>query len=97
MVEDTGICKISDFGISKQTDDLNEQNDLVAVHGTVFWIAPEVVNSGKRGYNAKADIWSVGCVVLEMWTGERPWGKEEAMVVITKVRSTFFLHVNFRH
>jgi serine/threonine protein kinase len=89
LVEKTGICKISDFGISKRTDDINEQNVLTAMQGTVFWMAPEVVNTGKRGYNAKVDIWSVGCVVLEMWAGERPWRKEEAMAVIVKVRSTF--------
>ena len=56
------------------------------MQGTVFWMAPEVVNTGKRGYNSKVDIWSVGCVVLEMWAGERPWRKEEAMAVIVKVR-----------
>lgn len=89
MVEKTGVCKISDFGISKRTDDINEQNVLTAMQGTVFWMAPEVVNTGKRGYNSKVDIWSVGCVVLEMWAGERPWRKEEAMAVIVKVRVDF--------
>ena len=59
------------------------------MQGTVFWMAPEVVNTGKRGYNSKVDIWSVGCVVLEMWAGERPWRKEEAMAVIVKVRVVF--------
>ncbi|KAN0134825.1 hypothetical protein V8E53_007199 [Lactarius tabidus] len=88
LVEKTGICKISDFGISKRTDDINEQNVLTAMQGTVFWMAPEVVNTGKRGYNAKVDIWSVGCVVLEMWAGERPWRKEEAMAVIVKLYSS---------
>ncbi len=66
------------------------------MQGTVFWMAPEVVNTGKRGYNAKVDIWSVGCVVLEMWAGERPWRKEEAMAVIVKVRTTF-RRVDSRH
>ena len=59
------------------------------MQGTVFWMAPEVVNPGKCGYKAKVDIWGVGCVVLEMWTGERPWRKEEAMAVIVKVRTAF--------
>ncbi|KAI0068431.1 kinase-like protein [Artomyces pyxidatus] len=88
LVEKTGVCKISDFGISKRTDDINGQNVLTAMQGTVFWMAPEVVNTGKRGYNAKVDIWSVGCVVLEMWAGERPWRKEEAMAVIVKLYSS---------
>ncbi|KAI0004247.1 kinase-like protein [Russula compacta] len=88
LVEKTGVCKISDFGISKRTDDINEQNVLTAMQGTVFWMAPEVVNTGKRGYNSKVDIWSVGCVVLEMWAGERPWRKDEAMAVIVKLYSS---------
>lgn len=87
LVEQDGKCKISDFGISKRTNDINEQAMLTAMQGTVFWMAPEVVNAGKRGYNAKVDIWSVGCVVLEMWAGERPWRREEAMAVIVKVSS----------
>ena len=65
------------------------------MQGTVFWMAPEVVNTGKRGYNAKVDIWSVGCVVLEMWAGERPWRKEEAMAVIVKVRSSFLQCISY--
>ncbi|EIM92594.1 kinase-like protein [Stereum hirsutum FP-91666 SS1] len=88
LVEQDGKCKISDFGISKRTNDINEQAMLTAMQGTVFWMAPEVVNAGKRGYNAKVDIWSVGCVVLEMWAGERPWRREEAMAVIVKLYSS---------
>ncbi|KAI0033411.1 kinase-like protein [Vararia minispora EC-137] len=88
LVETSGVCKISDFGISKRTDDINGQNVLTAMQGTVFWMAPEVVNTGKRGYNYKVDIWSLGCVVLEMWAGERPWKREEAMAVIVKLYSS---------
>ncbi|KZV77516.1 Pkinase-domain-containing protein [Peniophora sp. CONT] len=87
LVEQTGICKISDFGISKRTEDINEAAVMTAMQGTVFWMAPEVVNTGKRGYNSKVDIWSVGCVVLEMWAGERPWRELEAMAVIVKLYS----------
>lgn len=84
LVETSGICKISDFGISKRTDDLN-QAAFTAMQGTVFWMAPEVVKTGKQGYNSKIDIWSVGCVILEMWAGRRPWNEEEAVAVMFKV------------
>ena len=55
------------------------------MQGTVFWMAPEVINAQKKGYNFKIDIWSVGCVVLEMWAGMRPWIGDEAVAVMFKV------------
>lgn len=34
-------------------------------------MAPEVVKN--EPYSAKVDIWSLGCTVIEMFTGQRPW------------------------
>ncbi|KAJ7225597.1 MAP kinase [Mycena pura] len=83
LVETTGVCKISDFGISKRTDDRNDAH--TAMQGTVFWMAPEVINTQKKGYNSKIDIWSIGCVVLEMWAGTRPWSGDEMVAVMFKL------------
>ncbi|CAL1695248.1 unnamed protein product [Somion occarium] len=88
LVETSGICKISDFGISKRTDDINMAGIHTSMQGTVFWMAPEVINSQKGGYNSKIDIWSVGCVVFEMWTGQRPWSGQEAMAVLLQLYQT---------
>lgn len=85
LVEATGVCKISDFGISKRTDDVNANGQFTAMQGTVFWMAPEMINSKENGYNSKIDIWSVGCIVLEMWAGERPWSTEEMVAVMFKL------------
>ncbi|KAF6766134.1 STE/STE11 protein kinase [Ephemerocybe angulata] len=84
LVEMTGVCKISDFGISKRTDDIYG-GAFTAMQGTVFWMAPEVINTQKGGYNFKIDIWSVGCVVLEMWGGRRPWTGQEMVAVMFKL------------
>ncbi|PHH51962.1 MAP kinase kinase kinase wis4 [Ceratocystis fimbriata CBS 114723] len=41
--------------------------------GTPMYMAPEVVR-GEQIDNPKAsDIWSLGCVILELVTGQRPW------------------------
>ncbi|TBU45235.1 Pkinase-domain-containing protein [Dichomitus squalens] len=88
LVETTGVCKISDFGISRRTDDINMAAAYTSMQGTVFWMAPEVVNSKGKGYNSKIDIWSVGCVVFEMWTGQRPWSGQEAMAVLLHLYQT---------
>ncbi|KAJ6519735.1 MAP kinase [Mycena sanguinolenta] len=83
LVEMTGVCKISDFGISKRTDDQNDAH--TAMQGTVFWMAPEVINTAKKGYSFKIDIWSIGCVVQEMWAGTRPWLGDEVVAVMFKL------------
>lgn len=82
-----GTCKISDFGISKKTDDIYGNDATNSMQGSVFWMAPEVVRSQGQGYSAKVDIWSLGCVVLEMFAGRRPWSKEETVGAIYKLGS----------
>ncbi|KAL4773799.1 hypothetical protein BDW60DRAFT_206082 [Aspergillus nidulans var. acristatus] len=82
-----GTCKISDFGISKKSNDIYGNDSSNSMQGSVFWMAPEVIQSQGQGYSAKVDIWSLGCVVLEMFAGRRPWSKEEAIGAIFKLGS----------
>jgi mitogen-activated protein kinase kinase kinase len=82
-----GTCKISDFGISKKTDNIYGNDVTNSMQGSVFWMAPEVIRSEGAGYSAKVDVWSLGCVVLEMFAGKRPWSKEEAIGAIYKLGS----------
>jgi mitogen-activated protein kinase kinase kinase len=84
LLENSGICKISDFGTSKCIDDLNGTASH-EMQGTIFWMAPEAIHPQNKGYNAKIDIWSVGCVALELWSGKRPWCDDEAVTVMFKV------------
>lgn len=80
-----GSCKISDFGISKRSEDIYRNDVTNSMQGSVFWMAPEVVRNQGLGYSAKIDIWSLGCVVLEMFAGKRPWSREEAIGAIFKL------------
>ncbi|KAJ3763050.1 MAP kinase [Lentinula raphanica] len=89
LVEMSGVCKISDFGISKRTaEQALGGGAATAMQGTVFWMAPEVINPQGKVYNSKIDIWSVGCVVLEMWAGMRPWNGDEMVAVMFKLASS---------
>ncbi|EDR14310.1 uncharacterized protein LACBIDRAFT_229328, partial [Laccaria bicolor S238N-H82] len=92
LVDNKGGIKISDFGISKKVDDnfpdLLTGNRLhrPSLQGSVFWMAPEVVK--QTGHTRKADIWSVGCLVVEMLTGEHPWAQLTQMQAIFKIGSS---------
>ncbi|KAF7320064.1 Protein kinase domain-containing protein [Mycena kentingensis (nom. inval.)] len=83
LVQQDGVCKISDFGISKHEDTAGQA--FTGMKGTVYWMAPEVVDSKQKGYDAKVDIWSLGCVLLEMWTAARPWVGDEVISVMLKL------------
>jgi mitogen-activated protein kinase kinase kinase len=54
-----------------------------SLQGSVYWMAPEVVK--QVAYTKKADIWSVGCLIVEMLTGEHPWAQLNQMQAIFKV------------
>ena len=77
LVDNKGRIKISDFGISKRVEVSNLGNpqggksNRSSLQGSVFWMAPEVVK--QTSYTRKADIWSLGCLVVEMFTGEHPF------------------------
>lgn len=79
LVDNHGSVKISDFGISKRvestlrtstTHQLKRGGPRVSLQGSVFWMAPEVVK--QTAYTRKADIWSLGCLIVEMFTGSHP-------------------------
>jgi mitogen-activated protein kinase kinase kinase len=82
-----GTCKISGFGFSKEMDNIYGNDTTNSMQRPVFWMAPEVVRSQGQGHSSKMDIWSLGCVVLEMLAGHRPWSKEETVGAIYKLGS----------
>ncbi|EKM82649.1 hypothetical protein AGABI1DRAFT_68456 [Agaricus bisporus var. burnettii JB137-S8] len=88
LVDNKGGVKISDFGISKKVNDnlLATKMHRFSLQGSVFWMAPEVVK--QSGHTLKADIWSVGCLVVEMLTGEHPWAQLTQMQAIFKIGSS---------
>mmetsp|Transcript_18595 Transcript_18595/g.27838 ORF Transcript_18595/g.27838 Transcript_18595/m.27838 type:complete len:382 (-) Transcript_18595:169-1314(-) len=73
LLTETGDCKLADFGVSKRlTNTLARTKTMI---GTPYWMAPEVVDSRARkagGYNAKADVWSLGITAIELGEGRPP-------------------------
>ncbi|KAL2503516.1 Mitogen-activated protein kinase kinase kinase 1 [Abeliophyllum distichum] len=79
LVDANGLVKLADFGLAKAT----KLNDVKSCKGTPFWMAPEVVRS--LGYGLAADIWSLGCTVLEMLTRSFPYSNMEPMSALYRI------------
>lgn len=81
LVSRDGACKLADFGSAKNILGLE---NTCSVTGTVNWMAPEVLN--ETGHGRYADIWSIGCLIIEMLTASAPWSELITQNnVITKV------------
>ncbi|NWS83670.1 M3K19 kinase, partial [Toxostoma redivivum] len=74
MLMPNGVIKLIDFGCARRlawASLSGTRSELLrSVHGTPYWMAPEVIN--ESGYGRKSDIWSIGCTVFEMATGKPP-------------------------
>ena len=79
-----GNLKLSDFGaakiLAKGQKTMNKTTMSMNVNslaGTPMYMAPEVITGGETGRKGSMDIWSLGCCIVQMATGRRPWSTLE--------------------
>ncbi len=87
LVNNDATIKLSDFGASKrlgmhETGHYEKSKSLI---GSPYWMAPEVIL--RQGHGSAADIWSLGCVMIEMLTGKPPWSQPGGKKDVNKIMS----------
>jgi serine/threonine protein kinase len=70
LVSKQGILKLADFGAAQTFDGISGGTKH-ALCGTPAFVAPEIIL--EVGHDDRADIWSLGCTVIQMLTAETPW------------------------
>ncbi|WP_236995143.1 Stk1 family PASTA domain-containing Ser/Thr kinase [Gordonia phthalatica] len=80
MIDRTGAVKVMDFGIARALDDTSAtMTQTSAVMGTAQYLSPEQARGIK--VDPRSDIYSMGCVLFELVTGEPPFTGDSPIAV----------------
>jgi beta-lactam-binding protein with PASTA domain/predicted Ser/Thr protein kinase len=85
MISRTGAVKVMDFGIARALADSHSVTQTAAVIGTAQYLSPEQARGDS--VDARSDVYSLGCVLYEILTGEPPFvGDSPVSVAYQHVR-----------
>ncbi len=83
LVDENYGVKVTDFGLAK----FHNEDKNMTFCGTLPWTAPEVFEA--KGYTTKADVYSYGIVLWELWTRQEPYqGLNKAQIIIGVTQNT---------
>jgi len=78
LINTQAQVKIADYGTAAEAD-----VQRTTVIGSSYWMAPETID--QRGYDSKADIWSLGITLIEMAEKDPPYFKLEPLEVVRAI------------
>ncbi|MEU0494061.1 Stk1 family PASTA domain-containing Ser/Thr kinase [Mycobacterium sp. NPDC006124] len=81
MLTKTGAVKVVDFGIARALSDGDHgTTGSGAVMGTAHYLSPEQARGGT--VDARSDVYSVGCVLYELATGDTPFAGDSPVAIV---------------
>ncbi len=83
--DDDERAYICDFGLARHVSSVSSLTGDRGFVGTIDYVSPEQIEGGT--IDARADVYSLGCVLFEALTGARPFDRESELSVV-------FAHLN---
>ncbi|KAL6040861.1 Protein kinase of the Mitotic Exit Network [Balamuthia mandrillaris] len=86
LINKDGVVKLADFGIAIDANAEGSGDAAVAssfVEGSPYWMAPEIIELHPP--TTACDIWSLGCTIIELVTGQPPNFEIPSMSALFKI------------
>ncbi|KAJ6518760.1 kinase-like domain-containing protein [Mycena sanguinolenta] len=81
FLDENNTVKLGDFGLSKA---LSQQTSFANTYvGTPYYMSPEVMQ--EKAYDAKSDIWSLGCLIYELCAWKPPFHDAKTLSELSSV------------
>ncbi|MBV8153610.1 MAG: serine/threonine protein kinase [Candidatus Eremiobacteraeota bacterium] len=87
ILDDGKHIKLMDFGLARRASDVTQTTRTGQIVGTISYLAPERFLS--KPADARSDLYSVGIVMYEIFTGTLPFRNDRDDIV-----ATMYSHVN---
>lgn len=82
LLDGHGEPFVTDFGLAKWLDTRTDLTRSLTIFGTPGYIAPEQVNAPAAKLTPAADVYSLGAILFDLFTGRPPFLGEHALAVI---------------
>jgi fused-like protein len=80
LISANGIIKICDFGFARA---IESKAMITSIKGTPLYMAPELLR--EYPYNQKADLWSLGVILYELYVGQPPFYTNSFPTLMNKI------------